>query len=225
MRLAYGAMGHGRGHAMRSSAMIDRLGSKHTVPVYAGPDACRVMKGRYDCELIPSIRYHDGASGSIDAALTIKRNPRPGLDLLFAGPHARRLSASWDRFEPELVISDSETWSPQLARALGIPRISLDHGGIMAYCRPRFPGTDQLLAQRDRFADLSMMGCPKQSMVSGFIRPSHGTGMCACSDPSCVPWRMARARSAVSTCSPTSTRAPTSIMTAWQRHCGPVAGR
>ncbi len=166
MRLAYGAMGHGRGHAMRSSAMIDRLGSKHTVPVYAGPDACRVMKGRYDCELIPSIHYHDGASGSIDAAMTIKRNLRPGLDLLFAGPHARRLSASWDRFEPELVISDSETWSPQLARALGIPRISLDHGGIMAYCRPRFPGTDQLLAQRDRFADLSMMGCPKQSMVS-----------------------------------------------------------
>lgn len=168
MRIAYGVMGYGRGHAMRSSAMLEWLSREHEVRVYAGPDAYAVMKNQHDCELIPCIHYHYGPGGSIDPALTVKRNLRLSMDLLFGGARTRQLAASWDRFAPDLVISDSEAWSHQLARARGIPRISLDHVGIMAYCRPSFPAEDRLLAQRDRFGYLAMMGRPQHAIVSSF---------------------------------------------------------
>lgn len=169
MRIAYGVMGYGRGHAMRSSAILAGLVPQHQIKVYAGPDAYAVMQPHFDCEPIPCIHYRYGAQGSIDPLKTIRANLRPTTDLLFAGAQTRRIEESWRKFRPQLVISDSEAWSHQLAKRYKIPRISIDHVGIMAYCKPDFPARDALLAQRDRWGYLAMMGVPEHAIVSSFF--------------------------------------------------------
>ncbi|MGJ8667924.1 MAG: glycosyltransferase family protein [Oceanococcus sp.] len=167
-RIAYGIMGYGRGHAMRSSALIRRLQDAYHVKVYAGPDAYAVMKDEFDCELIPCIHYRYGSSGSIDPFKTVLANIGPTADLLFGGQGTRTISRSWDEFRPDLVISDSESWSHRIANARRIPRISIDHVGVMAYCSPDFPKSDALNAQRDRMGYLAMMGVPEFAIVSSF---------------------------------------------------------
>lgn len=168
MRIAYGIMGYGRGHAMRSSVILRHLCQRHEVRVYAGPDAHAVLKDDFESTPIPCIHYRYGAHGRIDPWMTVRRNVRPSLDLLFGGQGTRAIARDWDAFRPEVVISDSEAWSHQLARARRIPRISLDHVGIMAYCKPEFPGEDLLLGQRDRLGYLAMMGVPEFAIVSSF---------------------------------------------------------
>ncbi len=167
-RIAYGIMGYGRGHAMRSTALLRRLRDEFSVKVYAGPDAFEVMKDEFDCELIPCIHYRYGDQGRIDPLKTMLANVRPTADLLFGGPGSRQLARSWDQFRPDIVISDSESWSHRLARARRIPRISVDHVGVMAYCSPDFPSGDLLAAQRDRYGYLGMMGVPDYAIVSSF---------------------------------------------------------
>lgn len=167
-RIAYGIMGYGRGHAMRSTAMLRRLKDAYQIKVYAGPDAHAVMKDEFDCELIPCIHYRYGDHGSIDPLKTVLANVAPTADLLFGGSRSRKLIRSWKQFRPDLVISDSEAFSHKLARELKIPRISLDHVGVMAYCTPEFPTSDLINAQRDRWGYLSMMGVPEFAIVSSF---------------------------------------------------------
>ena len=150
MRIAYGVMGYGRGHAMRSSALIQELAQDHSIRVYAGPDAHAVMAPHFDCVPIPCIHYYYGDEGRIDTWATIRRNIPPSVDLLFGGPRFKKMQSDWEAFGPDLVISDSEAWSHHLARKMGIPRISVDHVGVMAYCQPDFPARDLALAQRDR---------------------------------------------------------------------------
>ena len=167
-RIAYGVMGYGRGHAMRSTALLRKLQADYRIKVYAGPDAYAVMKDEFDCELIPCIHYRYGDKGSIDPIKTVLENVRPTADLLFGGAGTRAIAKSWQRFKPDIVISDSESWSHRMAKAYGIPRISIDHVGVMAYCAPSFPNSDLLNAQRDRFGYLAMMGVPDFAIVSSF---------------------------------------------------------
>ena len=135
MRIAYGIMGYGRGHAMRSSAIIPELEQQgYDVRVYAGPDAYAVMHERFDCKLIPTIAWRYGDDGRVDPARTIQENIGPMADVLFSGKGVEMLHKEWDEFRPDVVISDSEAWTHKVARQRGLPRISLDHVGIMAYC-------------------------------------------------------------------------------------------
>ena len=167
-RVAYGVMGYGRGHAMRSTAILRKLQQRYEIKVYAGPDAYAVMNDEFDCELIPCIHYRYGKQGRIDPLKTLRENLNPTADLLFGGPGTRQIETSWQAFKPDIVISDSESWSHRMARARRIPRISLDHVGVMAYCKPAFPVGDRLNGQRDRLGYLAMMGVPEFAIVSSF---------------------------------------------------------
>lgn len=169
MRIAYGIMGYGRGHAMRSSAIIPTLEAEgHEVRVFAGPDAYAVMKDRFNCQLIPTIAWRYGADGRVDTERTIRENIGPMADVLFGGAGIRALHTQWDQFQPQLVISDSEAWTHKVARQRKLPRISLDHVGIMAYCRPEFPLADRAAAARDAWGYKTLMGLPEHAIVSSF---------------------------------------------------------
>ncbi len=167
-RVAYGVMGYGRGHAMRSTAILRELQQRYQVKVYAGPDAYAVMKDEFDCELIPCIHYRYGKHGRIDSLKTLRENLGSTADLLFGGAGTQQIAASWQAFRPDIVISDSESWTHRMARARRIPRISLDHVGVMAYCKPSFPAGDKFNGQRDRLGYLAMMGVPEFAIVSSF---------------------------------------------------------
>ncbi len=168
MRIAYSVMGYGRGHAMRTAAMLPALEAEHTVRVFAGTDAHEVLSAHHDCEPIPVICYQYGANGRISRRRTLGRNAPPVADLLAAGAVARKVWRRMAAFAPDIVISDSETYGHRFARRAGTPRIGFDHVGIMAYCHCNFARYDGWRGRRDGLGYRAFMGDPERVLVSSF---------------------------------------------------------
>jgi len=55
MKIAYGVMGYGRGHAMRTSAVLPSLMQEHAITVYAGGDAYDVLSPLFPTVRIPTL--------------------------------------------------------------------------------------------------------------------------------------------------------------------------
>ena len=168
MRIAYGVMGYGRGHAMRTSAVLPDLMRNHEVKVFAGRDAYHALRDRFPCEGLPVIGYQYNEAGQLSAPLTLRRNATLTTDLLTRGPVTREVYRRLDRFEPDIIISDSEAWTHRYARATGIPRIGFDHVGIMAFCKCDFAPEDWLRGPRDALGYRAFMGTPERILVSSF---------------------------------------------------------
>ncbi|MFC3104029.1 glycosyltransferase family protein [Salinisphaera aquimarina] len=168
MRIAYTVMGYGRGHAMRTAAVLPALEQRHTVRVFAGRDAHEVLATEHDSVEIPVIGYQYGANGRICPRRTLTRNAPVVADLLAAGPRTRAVWQQMADFAPDVVISDSETYGHRFARHHDIPRIGFDHVGIMAYCHCRFAAGDRLAGLRDGLGYRMFMGDPDRVLVSSF---------------------------------------------------------
>ena len=173
MRIAYGVMGYGRGHAMRSSAVLPELMKHHEVTVFAGGDAYDELASHFPTVRIPIIGYQYNARGSHSFPKTISRNFAPMSDLLFGGQGMEQVSREFSERGIQLVISDSEAWTHRVAQKLKIPRISFDHVGIIAYCKPNFPPDLWLTGQRDALGYRSLMGIPERILISSFY-PAEG---------------------------------------------------
>jgi Glycosyl transferases, related to UDP-glucuronosyltransferase len=169
MRIAYGVMGYGRGHAMRSAAVLPALLREHEVTVFAGGDAYDALAPQFPTERIPTLGYVYGRRGH-SLARTVAGNFRPALDLLLRGAHSHALDRRLQALGVELVISDSEAWTHQAAQRLGLPRISFDHVGIIAWCKPHFPPDLWLAGLRDGALYRALMGQPQRILISSFYR-------------------------------------------------------
>lgn len=169
MRIAYGVMGYGRGHAMRTAAVLPELMRDHEVRVFAGRDAYQALHARFPCEGLPLIGYQYDSAGRLSASLTLGRNARLTADLFNHGPVTREVWRRLADFAPDLVISDSETWTHRFARHYGIPRIGFDHVGIMAFCHCDFAPRDWWRGYRDALGYRLFMGEPDRVLVSSFF--------------------------------------------------------
>jgi len=168
MRIAYGVMGYGRGHAMRSGAVLPSLMAEHEVTVFAGGDAYEVLAPKFPTVRIPIIGYVYNERGGHSGPRTLKRNFAPMADLLFGGAGAALVEKEFRQRGIDLVISDSEAWTHRAAQKLKIPRISYDHVGIIAYCKPHFPPDLRLLGLRDAIGYRALMGVPERILISSF---------------------------------------------------------
>ncbi|NKF21118.1 glycosyltransferase family protein [Solimonas marina] len=168
MRIAYGVMGYGRGHAMRTMAVLPALSREHEITVFAGGDAYEVLAPRFPTVKIPTIGYQYSRAGTHSLPLTLARNTAPVADLLFGGRGTQQLGDAMRERGIELVISDSEAWTHRVAQRLGLPRISFDHVGIIAYCKPHFPPDLWALGMRDGWGYRQLMGVPERILISSF---------------------------------------------------------
>lgn len=168
MRIAYGVMGYGRGHATRASAVISELAQRHEVLVFAGGDAYDAMAGQYPAVRIPTLGYYYRRNGTRSNWQTLKRNAPAVLDLVFHGPAFQMVEDAFDDFRPDVVISDAEPWTHRVAKQKQIPRIGFDHFGVMAYCRPPMRWVDRLISFRDVKMYRWLMGQPERVLVSSF---------------------------------------------------------
>lgn len=168
MRIAYGVMGYGRGHAMRSMSVLPALMQEHEVTVFAGGDAFEVLAPLFPTVRIPTIGYRYNTRGSHSLARTFTENLAPMRDLYFGGEGRTQVAQEFRARGIQLVISDSEAWTHRTAQALGIPRISFDHVGIIAYCKPHFPPDLWLAGLRDGWGYRSLMGIPERILISSF---------------------------------------------------------
>ncbi|MDR3419545.1 MAG: glycosyltransferase family protein [Nevskia sp.] len=168
MRIAYGVMGYGRGHAMRSGAVLPSLLAEHEVTVFAGGDAYEVLAPQFPTVRIPTIGYVYNERGGHSVPRTFSRNLAPMADLLLGGMGSGQVEKEFRERGIDLVISDSEAWTHRAAQKLKIPRISYDHVGIIAYCKPHFPPDLRLLGMRDAVGYRALMGVPERILISSF---------------------------------------------------------
>ena len=168
MRIAYGVMGYGRGHATSTATILPDLTRKHEVLLLAGRDAYAALSPQYDIVRIPTFSYVYGRGGRRSILRTFKQNLPAGLDVLLGGPTLAMVMDVIREFGADLIISDAEAWTLRAGKRLGIPRITFDHFGILTHCRPPLAPGDRFEYERDRWAYGLLLGQPDRVIVSSF---------------------------------------------------------
>jgi len=134
MKILYGVVGEGMGHAMRSRVVLEHLvGEGHEVEIMASGRAVDFLSKRFE-----------GV------------NKIHGLHMIYEENRVRRGRTFWSNvltgttgvpenivayfnlitsFRPELVISDFESWTYLYAKAHRLPIISIDNMQVLNRCR------------------------------------------------------------------------------------------
>ncbi|MFK7985645.1 MAG: MJ1255/VC2487 family glycosyltransferase [Sandaracinaceae bacterium] len=133
MRILYGVVGEGMGHAIRSKVVLTHL-----------------LDAGHEVEIMASGRASDFLAKHFDEVNRIH-----GLHIVYQNNEVRRNRTFWSNvlngaraiptqiqayfeliedFEPELVISDFESWTYLYAKAHGLPILSVDNMQIINRC-------------------------------------------------------------------------------------------
>src|SRR5215831_17545791 len=140
MRILYGVHGYGRGHATRTLAVLPHLTRRHQLLLLAGGDAFPAFWPEFSVVRIPTFGFAYARRGQGPRQRsnwhTFRRNFPALLDLFWGGPTFDMIREITEDFAPDVLISDAEGWTHHVAAFLRIPRISFDHIGILAYCKP-----------------------------------------------------------------------------------------
>jgi uncharacterized protein (TIGR00661 family) len=136
MRILYGVVGEGMGHAIRSRVILDELVKKHDVQV--------VVSGRAHDYLQKRASEHLQVKKIWGLTIVTEDNEVRNFRTLIAnlkgaigGGWPRNVAAYFqvaDQFRPEVVISDFETWSYLYAVNHGLPCISVDNMQVINRC-------------------------------------------------------------------------------------------
>ena len=136
MRILYGVVGEGMGHAMRSRVILDELCREHEVQVVVSGRAYDYLQKRASEQLSVqkiwgySLVYEDN---EVDAFKTAARNLKGALT---GWPeNIKAYVEITERFQPDVVISDFESWSYLFAQRHGLPLISVDNMQIINRCK------------------------------------------------------------------------------------------
>ncbi|MEM6989788.1 MAG: glycosyltransferase family protein [Myxococcota bacterium] len=135
MRILYGVVGEGMGHAIRSRAVLDHLiGEGHDVHIVASQRAVDFLRKHFDADAVSRIhglhmvtednRVRRGKtlwSNVLDGTAALPGQIRAYFDLI-------------EKFEPEAVISDFESWTYYFGRAHRLPTFSIDNMQIIHRC-------------------------------------------------------------------------------------------
>jgi len=136
MRILYGVVGEGMGHATRSRVVIDHLSRGHEVEVVVSGRAHDYLKARESDRLGVNkiwgltIVYEDNEVRNLRTFLS---NVTSGL----AGGLPKNLKAYFDlteKFRPDVVVTDFESWSYLFGKLHGVPVVSLDNIQLLNRC-------------------------------------------------------------------------------------------
>jgi uncharacterized protein (TIGR00661 family) len=170
VRIVYGVFGYGRGHATRALSVLPELRRRHDVTILAGGDAYDAIAPHYPVIRVPTLRYGYTPEGRRSLSRTLGENLRHLSDVVLRGEGFAQVSRVMRDFRPAVAICDAEPWTHAAAARHAVPRISFDHFGILAYCRPSIPWGDRLRSFRDVSAYRALMGKPDRIIVSSFYK-------------------------------------------------------
>jgi uncharacterized protein (TIGR00661 family) len=135
MKILYGVVGEGMGHAMRSRVVLDALTQKHEVQVVVSGRAHAYLQERAS-EMLSvkkiwgyTLAYEDN---ELQKWRTVVQNLKGALTGLPGNIKAYLEIA--ERFQPDVVISDFETWSYLFGLRHHLPVISVDNMQIINRC-------------------------------------------------------------------------------------------
>src|SRR3954470_11071900 len=137
MRILYGVVGEGMGHAIRSRVVLDELVQRHEVQVVVSGRAHEYLAKRADDHL--QVKKIWGFTivtedNEVRNFRTLLENVKGAL----TGGWPRNIKAYFDiadGFKPDIVISDFESWSYLYGVNHGLPVISVDNIQIVNRCR------------------------------------------------------------------------------------------
>ncbi|HTP28952.1 MAG TPA: MJ1255/VC2487 family glycosyltransferase [Anaeromyxobacteraceae bacterium] len=136
MRILYGIVGEGMGHAMRSRVVLDHLAHSHQVQAVVSGRAHDYLKARESERLGVkkiwglTIVYEDNEVRNFH---TLFRNLKGAVGGGWP-KNVRTYFEIAEAFEPDVVVSDFESWSYLFARSHRIPVISLDNIQVLSRC-------------------------------------------------------------------------------------------
>jgi uncharacterized protein (TIGR00661 family) len=133
MRILYGVVGEGMGHATRSRVILDHLVRSHEVEI--------VVSGRahaFLTRVFPNVKVHQIAGLNMVYENNEVRRSKTAFDFIkklpaFAENHALFTTLAQD-FRPEMVISDFESFSYLYGKAHDLPIVSIDNMQIINRC-------------------------------------------------------------------------------------------
>lgn len=138
MRILYGVVGEGMGHAMRSRVILDELCRQHDVQVVVSGRAYDYLKARAASYQNLSVRKIWGYSivyedNEVQHFKTLLENLKGAVT---GWPqNVRAYFDVAEKFEPDVVISDFESWSYLFAKSHGLPVLSVDNMQIIDRCQ------------------------------------------------------------------------------------------
>ncbi|RPH68999.1 MAG: teichoic acid biosynthesis protein [Myxococcaceae bacterium] len=133
MRILYGVVGEGMGHATRSRVVLEELVKEHEVQVVASGRAHAYLAERFpEVHRIWGFTLHYEGN-AIRRLPTVLRNLRGAV-----GGWPRNVAEYFKlvaSFHPDVVISDFESFSYYFGKAHRIPVIDLDNIHVISRCR------------------------------------------------------------------------------------------
>jgi uncharacterized protein (TIGR00661 family) len=133
MRILYGVVGEGMGHAMRSAVVLERLtAAGHEVRIVVSGRAAQYLGQRYPGMVTEitglTMVYEDNVVSKMKTALE-------NLKSIFDVPdNFRSYARMASEFSPDVVISDFESWTYWFAKGQRVPIISIDNMQIISRC-------------------------------------------------------------------------------------------
>jgi uncharacterized protein (TIGR00661 family) len=133
VRILYGVVGEGMGHATRSRVVLEELVKEHEVQVVASGRAHAYLAERFpEVHRIWGFTLHYEGN-AIRRLPTVLRNLRGAVS---GWPrNVREYFKLIASFHPEVVISDFESFSYYFGKAHGVPVIDLDNIHVISRCR------------------------------------------------------------------------------------------
>ena len=132
MKILYGVVGEGMGHATRSKVVISHLQAKgHEVKI--------VVSGRahgYLQRFFPDVEEIHGLSIAYEGNAVKRRSTFARLieELPLAADNLDRMQAIHERFRADAVISDFESFAYMFGQRYRLPVISIDNMQVMNRC-------------------------------------------------------------------------------------------
>ncbi len=173
MKILYGVVGEGMGHAMRSRVVLEHLaGGGHEVEIMASGRAVEFLSKRFE-EVHRIHGYHMiYEENRVRKGRTLWSNVVNGAAAIPA-----QIAAYFELirdFRPDLVVSDFESWTYLFGKLHGLPVISIDNMQIIH--RAEHP--DEVIAGHEAefqltkaFIKAKLPGCARYLVTSFFYPP------------------------------------------------------
>jgi uncharacterized protein (TIGR00661 family) len=176
MRILYGVVGEGMGHATRSKVVCEHLVARgHQVKIVVSGRAHTMLAKTFD-DVVEirglTIRYVDNR---VDLDGTFARNFLAAPAMVAANVSAYFSAVA--RFRPDVVISDFDSFAYFFAKRHGLPVISIDNQQILSRCKlPKFAKAKVKLDYQmtKAFVRAKLPGCDHYAITSFFEPPIRG---------------------------------------------------
>ena len=174
MRILYGVVGEGMGHAIRSRVVIEHLiASGHDVVIMASSRACDFLKKHFEALNVNRIHgFHlIYEENRVRKGKTVWSNVQAGLAQL-----PKNIAAYFELIEgfaPQVVVSDFESWTYLFGLMHRLPVLSIDNMQIINRCtlpRTVIDGYEKEFQLTKAFIKSKLPFC-SQYLITTFFEP------------------------------------------------------